>query len=155
MQKEVPKIGKKIDKKKQGRNNRRRGKEFELKTRKDMESRGWTIFRNQNDVINGAFIQSKAKWNPFTRMPMSISTGFPDYLAISSNHDINFVECKRGKYLDKIEKEKCAWIEKHLDIPVLVAYPMMKSPRVEVITYKNWKEIGREKETCQKKTKTE
>jgi len=39
-----------IDHKKQGKANREAGKRFELKVREDLEKKGWTIFRNSNDV---------------------------------------------------------------------------------------------------------
>jgi len=35
---------------KQGKKNRASGKRFELIVRKDLESKGWIVFRNSNDV---------------------------------------------------------------------------------------------------------
>ena len=78
------------DYKKQGRLNRAAGKRFELKVKADLESKGWIVFRNSNDVEqidtkNGQHIQfkqAKTKWNPFTRTPMTIQSGFPDFVCI-------------------------------------------------------------------------
>ena len=39
-----------MNKRKQGKVNRARGKAFELKVRKDLEEKGWIVFRNSNDV---------------------------------------------------------------------------------------------------------
>lgn len=134
-----------IDFKKQGKSNRAAGKRFELKVREDLEEKGWLVFRNSNDVsdpfetdigeYSREFKQAKAKWNPFTRSPMTIQSGFPDFLCIQKvereyvpgiinkpTFFIKFVECKLGKYLDKKEKEKCSWILNKLKIKVFVAY---------------------------------
>lgn len=80
-------------------------------------------------------VPAKAKFNPFTKRVMNMSSGFPDFIAykfssiqdngpptctfhdwrslmkvIPFNHiNMLFVECKSNGCLDKIEKEKAKW----------------------------------------------
>ena len=176
-----------LDKKKQGKQNRAAGKRFELKVREDLESKGWIVFRNSNDVefqslsidmksdcylvktenaiehlvkvgyspraiyinhkeaIFGKFKQAKSKWNPFTKMPMTIQSGFPDFVCVDKGASsdkvmglkcllthkkellyeqgwgVIFIECKSNGQLSKIEKEKINWIKDNLHIDVFVA----------------------------------
>ena len=117
------------DYKKQGKANRAAGKRFELKVRQDLESKGWIVFRNSNDVIDEKFKQTTGHWNPFTHSIMTAQSGFPDFICIKAHdlskpetYQVKFVECKLGKYLDKKEKEKCRWIIDKLYIKVMVAY---------------------------------
>jgi hypothetical protein len=156
----------KHDYKKQGKANRAAGKRFELKVRENLENQGWIVFRNSNDVelilkqtnfktikkenensiefsstFNeqklGRFKQAKTKWNPFTKMPMSIQSGFPDFVCIfrrDTYFDVQFVECKVNGMLSKIERDKVEWIKTNLKIPVLVARRGLK--RGEII-YQN------------------
>jgi hypothetical protein len=138
-----------ISKQEQGRKNRRDGKSFELLVRKDLENKGFCVFRNSNDVVDGVFRQAKSKWNPFTKMPMTLQSGFPDYLVIKRQACGNcvahgfedcgwmaqFIECKKGKYLDKDEKEKVQWIISKLHIPVCVAHSKDKKIIYEDIPY--------------------
>jgi hypothetical protein len=144
------------DKRLMGKKSRASGKRFELIVRKDLEKNGWLVFRNGNDVVEGLsdnpfeweggfiFKQAKSKWNPFTKRPMSVSTGFPDFLIIKRTTcgncvahgfgdcgwTVRFVECKTGKYLDKEEKEKVEWIKTNLKIPVSVAFKGKKRGEV-------------------------
>jgi len=140
----------KHDYKKQGKANRAAGKRFELKVREDLENKGWIVFRNSNDVeyskeedvgINEEvgdkifksdvqtirfvkFKQAKSKWNPFTKMPMSIQSGFPDFVCIiyrGTYFEVQFVECKVNGMLSKIERDKVEWIKANLKIPLIVA----------------------------------
>ena len=127
---------------KQGKANRAAGKRFELKVRADLESDGWIVFRNSNDVKqidnkNGQtirFQQTTGHWNPFTRTIMVSQSGFPDFICLrddgTESFDKNilmtnfkpmFVECKTNGHLDKIEKEKVKWIREKLKIPVFIA----------------------------------
>jgi len=150
-----------MDRKKMGKAGRAAGKRFEVKVRKDLEKKGWIVFRNSNDVeffqdmqpfdshvspVKGKFSQAKTKWNPFTKMPMSLQSGFPDFVvlinlksettdgkAVRDTLTINgevkevqaygviFIECKLERNIDKIEKEKVEWIKSNLHIPVLLA----------------------------------
>lgn len=145
---------------KQGKANRAAGKRFELKVRADLESDGWIVFRNSNDVEFkdaerhgtiknwwGEFKQAKSKWNPFTRCVMTMQSGFPDFICLrddgTESFDKNilmtnfkpmFVECKTNGYLDKIEKEKVKWIKEKLKIPVFIACKGEKRGTIEYET---------------------
>lgn len=123
------------DFKKQGKNNRAKGKRFELKVRADLERKGWIVFRNSNDVTKPIetdigeyerfFKQTTGHWNPFTRTIMMNSSGFPDFIGIvigpNGSNQIEFFECKVNGKLDKIEKEKIEWIKNNLKIQVNIA----------------------------------
>jgi len=137
-----------IDRKKLGKKGRAAGKRFELKVRADLEKQGWTVFRNSNDVEfvpyecdkencavmhlpQGIFKQAKSKWNFFTKMPMTLQSGFPDFVCVKCHEgwdtyaagcfEVQFVECKLERNIDKIEKEKVEWIKSNLHIPVFLA----------------------------------
>ena len=133
------------DYKKQGRLNRASGKAFEIKVRQDLESQGWIVFRNGNDVhfinqelpddFKGVFKQAKGKWNPFTRRPMTIQSGFPDFICIRVS--LNFVQCqfiesKINGTLSALERKKCKWIMDNLNVPVLIAYKTKEKRKVKV-----------------------
>jgi len=92
----------KTDKKKQGKKNKEAGRRFELKVRKDLESKGWIVskwmnnveFMNECDSVkningklktvhekyNGKLIPAKHKFRG-VGIPMAIGTGFPDFIA--------------------------------------------------------------------------
>lgn len=132
---------KKINKQKQGKTNRRHGREFEKLVREDLESQECLVFKNMNTIIDNNFVQAKAKFNPFTKRVMCMSTGFPDYLVIKSEGNskvgvlfsVRFVEVKLNKYLDKLEKEKIKWIKNNLHIPVFVASKKDKEIKYEEV----------------------
>ena len=129
-----------IDKKKQGKRNLEKGRRFENKVRKDLESKNWVVSRWQNNVeiskiekdtdIIGKLIP--ARQGKFRKT----STGFPDFIAYKppsyndpifkatkyeiKEKDIKLegkflveligIECKTNNYLDKEEREKCKWL---------------------------------------------
>ena len=90
-----------MDKKSQGKRNKTAGARFELKVRKDLESKGWIVDKWSNNVefsngimsdklmkeitsgklrqLSGKLIPAKRKYNPFKRV-MAIGTGFPDFI---------------------------------------------------------------------------
>jgi len=117
---------KKIDYKKQGKSNRAKGARFELKVRKDLESKGWIVLKNPNNIIDNKFKQAKSKYNPFTKRLMMNSAGFPDFICFKriinkSLYEVIGVEVKSNGYLDKIEKEKCSWIiEKNIFSKIII-----------------------------------
>jgi len=109
-----------VDKKKQGKRNRRKGMQFELLVRKDLESKGWIVSKWQNNVeleiqtkspdieieekekesivkiteysrVVGKLIPSKRKFNPFSKA-LSLGTGFPDFIAYRWVWNLNFSE---------------------------------------------------------------
>ncbi|MDD5332077.1 MAG: hypothetical protein PHE43_04675 [Candidatus Nanoarchaeia archaeon] len=105
----------------QGKKNRASGAAFELKVRKDLESKGWNVSKWQNNVEfvieepgvknqykekwefrTGKLIPAKRKYNPFNKA-FSIGTGFPDFICYSHfNSQIKDVTCK--EYKDELEK---------------------------------------------------
>jgi hypothetical protein len=92
-----------VDKKEQGKRNRRKGLLFENLVRKDLEKKGWIVAKWTNNVefrapsageINeilqltgsgfgaqrvGKLIPAKRKFNPFNKA-LSIGVGFPDFI---------------------------------------------------------------------------
>jgi len=132
----------KIDYVKQGRLNKAAGARFELKVRKDLESKKWIVCRWSNNVEfpgvlfynNSIEFQKKGKLIPAKpgRFKM-LTTGFPDFLIfkgvkLKEDHSSWTVgefcgpcklyenigiECKSRGYLDKEEKEKCKWYLKN------------------------------------------
>jgi len=128
-----------VDKVKQGKRNRRKGAEFERHVQADLENKNWICARwtknvelPEYDVIAGIEAQIgkakliNAKSNRFNMR----ACGFPDYFAFKPLHkefwnkkmekvpefftyEVIGIECKTGKYLDKEEKEKCAWLLKN------------------------------------------
>jgi len=104
----------KIDKVKQGKKNRRMGADFERRTRKDLEEKGWIVSKWQNNIKEGKCVSARP--GRFRMM----QTGFPDFIAYRNLYyhsknfvTINFVECKCNGYLNKIEKEKAKWYLKN------------------------------------------
>lgn len=167
---------------KQGKSDRKLGKDFERRVREDLEENGWITCRwDKNveftddffecqkllpiggEVPVGKLIRSKAKFNPFTKRPMNISAGFPDFLCLQETHNCNgsksitiseigmipsnwanfLVESKMSNKLDKVEKEKMEWIEKELKIPCFVAYKTLEGRKIK-INYRRWNEAGRD-----------
>jgi len=116
---------------KQGRKNRMAGQRFELKVRKDMESKKWIVDRWSNNVdfnfsknytkdtfpIKGKLIPAKSRFGLRT-------TGFPDFIAFTRTacwnctthgfgecgYEVIGIECKSNGYLSKEEKEKVKWL---------------------------------------------
>ncbi|HDK42069.1 MAG TPA: hypothetical protein ENG87_01715 [Candidatus Pacearchaeota archaeon] len=140
-----------IDKKTQGKRNRVSGSRFELKVRKNLESKGWIVLKNPNNVVNKQFIQGKSKYNPFTKRLMMNSGGFPDFICfrmiIVTNvnspevpnklYEVIGVEVKSNGYLDKIEKQKCQWLlDNNVFSKILIA---SKSKIRGEIIYKEFK----------------
>ena len=138
-----------MDRNKIGKQNRQAGQRFELKVRKDLESKGWIVSKWMNNVEiyetsritkysakgdklkkevtypYGKLIPAKHKFRG-PGIPMSIGTGFPDFVAfttfggtnilhtklgeIEGHHCVIGVECKSKGYLTKEEKAKCDWL---------------------------------------------
>jgi len=131
----------KEEKRKQGRRNRIKGRQFENKVRQELTDNGWLVFKNDHNVefINdkGYFLPAKKKFNPFTKRIMMIGSGFPDFVCIhpSMKHTIvQFIECKMNKYLDKIERKRIKWLKAHFHIPCYIAF-QEKEGRKNIIKY--------------------
>jgi hypothetical protein len=123
-------IVEKKERSKIGKKSRKTGKDFEKRTRVDLEEKGWFVSRWNNDIefdidlnrgpvdyLQGKIVPAKAKFNPFTKMPMMMSGGFPDFIAFrregtgaDKNYNVIGVECKTNGILDKLEKDKCKWL---------------------------------------------
>lgn len=103
---------------KKGKHSKAKGNRFELKVRRDLESKGRIVdkWSNNVDLETGELIIAKRKYNPFSKA-LTIGTGFPDF--ISTKHmterlySVIGVEVKMNGTLSKIEKEKCAWYLKN------------------------------------------
>ena len=164
-----------IDKRKMGKRSRAQGKAFELRVRKDLEEKGWIVDRWNNNVSDfpddniklpselredRKLVPAKAKFNPFTKMLMMGSGGFPDFIAYKcfdkkrlcvegepEDHEVYKgvygvigVECKMRGILDKQEKEKCRWLlANHIFSKVLIASKTKVKNKI-VIEYKEFKE---------------
>ena len=131
----VKKKSKNIHKVNQGKANRASGARFELKVRKDLESKGWIVSKWMNNIdydidkygnkVYTKLIPAKHKFRG-PGIPMAIGTGFPDFIVfkigaqLTQSFNNNFsiqtgtfiagVEAKSNGYLDKVEKEKCKWL---------------------------------------------
>ena len=132
-----------IDKRKQGKRNKINGANWELKVRADLEAKGYIIckWHNQVDLELNKLVPAKHKFNFFTKV-MSLGSGFPDFIIYkldsfySDSYKIIGVECKCGKYLDKLEKEKCSWIiENKIFSKILIAKKSKKRGEIEVIEF--------------------
>ena len=121
-----------IDKVKQGRTNRRKGAEFELRVRKDLESKGWYVSKYQNniDLIDDKMIAAKS-----SRFRLQ-STGFPDFICWRISRDdyqVIGVECKTNGYLDRTEKAKCKWfVDQGIFHKILVAKKIKVKNRIQI-----------------------
>lgn len=150
-----------------GKKARSSGQRFERKVRKDLEDKGWVCSKWMNnvdlnsynvveagkkvDVMDGSFlVPAKHKFRG-VGIPMSIGTGFPDFICfrtrILSNanskempnilYEVIGVESKSNGQLDKQEKEKAQWLLKNkIFSKILVASKGKK--RGEII-YKEFK----------------
>ena len=122
-----------MDKSKQGKKNRQSGAAFELKVRKHIES-NWkgTVFKNPNNVIENKFTQARAKFNPYTKRPMMIGAGFPDFIFIGQFKDIIGIEAKSNGYMTPEEREKAKWlIENKIMDKIMVAYKDKNTKSIE------------------------
>lgn len=105
-----------------GKKSRKDGKVFENKVREDLEKTWIVVKWSKNvDLKENKLVNSKSKFNPFTKSLMMNSSGFPDYMTFkfigndpfnNSNgvYNVEGVECKSNGILSKEEKEKCIWL---------------------------------------------
>ena len=114
-----------------GKKSKGAGARFELKTRHDLEKKGWIVCKWANNVEfegelcpNGKLIPAKTKWM-FTKQgprPAGLGSGFPDFVAfrkvmgyVTTNntpcpYEVIAVESKMNGILSKDEKEKVEWL---------------------------------------------
>lgn len=126
---------------KKGKKSKAAGGRFELKVRKDLESKGQTVCKWSNNVefkeenseevssidyngkwIHGKMVIAKGKFNPFSKAVM-VGQGFPDFIAYKPTnnyrgthkqlYEVIGVESKMNGILSKLEKQKCSWYLKN------------------------------------------
>jgi len=143
-EKGVP-ISKKKSKVKMGRVSRAAGGRFELKVRKDLESKGRVIdkWSNNVDLETGMLIPAKRKFNPFAKV-LTIGVGFPDFVSIKKIsegvYSVMGVEVKMNGTLSKVEKEKCAWYLKEGIFSEILIAKAVRDGRKIGIEYVDFKE---------------
>jgi hypothetical protein len=128
-----------MNKKLQGKRNRKRGGDFERKVRKDIEDKKWTISRWQNNVEFSPLNETEGRLVPAKSNRFSTRTnGFPDFIiykmcqANPGWFNVMGVECKSNGYLDKKEKEKCGWlIGKRIFNKIIIAKKGKKRGEIE------------------------
>jgi len=143
---------KKKSKIRKGRKSRASGGQFELRVRKDLEEKGWTVAKWSNNVDLGEkkVIPAKRKFNPFSKV-MTIGTGFPDFIAFQvidsgGRYNVIGVEVKMNGILSKLEKEKCQFlVDRDIFSEIWVAKKKKVKNRVHV-EYINFKERYVEKD---------
>ena len=128
----------KNNRKKLGKQNLEKGRRFENKVRKDLESRGWIVSRWQNNVefveYEGATVGNliPARQGKFRKT----STGFPDFIIFKPtyNQEVWGVECKVNGYLTKEEKEKAIfYLENRIFKKFIIA--MKKNKKIVYKTF--------------------
>lgn len=119
---------KKIDYKKQGKKNKKKGIEFEKQVRDDLEKRGFCVvkYHNNVDLKEKKIIPAKSKFNPFKKI-LQMSSGFPDFLCYRyfpyfKSYEIYGVEARSSGYLSAEEKQKCRFLlENNIFAYILIA----------------------------------
>jgi hypothetical protein len=124
----------------QGAKSRASGGAFELRVRKDLEEKGWTVdkWSNNVDLDVGKLVPCKRVFKPIGggRSVMTIGTGFPDFVCFDRRDDlfeVIGVEVKMNGRLSREEKEKCCWLlERGVFGQILVASKVKEKNRVRV-----------------------
>jgi len=133
---------KKQSKIKSGKKAKQSGAKFELKTRDDLQKKGWIVdkWSNNFDLESDKIIPAKRKFNPFSKI-MTIGTGFPDYLCfqkMGEYYKVIGVECKVNGLLSKQEKQKCVrFLKSEIFSQILIA---KKSNQKKEVEYEDFKE---------------
>jgi hypothetical protein len=139
---------KKKSKIKRGLKSRASGGQFELRVRKDLEEKGWTVdkWSNNIDLVEGKVVPCKRVFKRFGvgKGVMTIGTGFPDFVCFERRGDlfkVIGVEVKMNGSLSKEEKMKCSWLlERGIFSEILVASKVKEKNRVRV-EYEDFGEI--------------
>ncbi len=154
-----------ITKSEMGKKSRQAGARFELKVRKDLESKGWIVDKWTNNVelilnipegTTGKLVKAKNKFRG-KKIPMMLGSGFPDFICFPEIWDerdfylgetmahcgsqihqtIIGVEVKSEGYLSREEKEKCKWLlDNHKFSKIFIG---KKSKQRGKIIYKEFK----------------
>ncbi len=135
-----------------GKKSKAAGTRFELKIRKDLESKGWIVdkWSNNVDLEKDKLVPAKRKYNPFSKI-MVIGTGFPDFIAfrykrgifdkdikqVFDDYKVIGVESKMNGNLKKEEKKKAKWLlSKNIFSKILIA---SRGDKRGIIIYKEFK----------------
>ncbi len=126
------------------------GGAFELRTRKDLEEKGWVVdkWSNNVDLDEGRVVPCKRVFRPFGpgKGVMTIGTGFPDFVCFEKRRDLYKVigvEVKMNGKLSREEKLKCSWLlENGIFSEILVASKVKEKNKVRV-EYVDFLEIGK------------
>ena len=143
----IPKSKKKANVKR-GKSSKARGSEFELKVRKDLESKGRFVdkWSNNLDLEKEKIVPARKIFNPFKKI-MVPGAGFPDFIVFREVYEgvysVIGVEVKMNGALSKEEKEKCAWyLQKRIFSDIWIA---KKGEKKGEIKYDDFKEKYGEK----------
>ena len=133
------------DFKAQGKKNKQIGADTERRVRKDLEDKGYIVdkFTNNVDLDKGELHPAKHKFRGMG-IPMSIGTGFPDFIAyklIGDSAEIIGVEVKSNGWIDQTEKLKCKWLmDNKVFHKILIASREKNGNRIELI-YKEPRDV--------------
>jgi len=136
---------KKVSKSKQGKLNRASGRRFEVKVRADLEKMRWIVdkWANTIDLEKGKLIPAKPKFvfnhQLKRRIPIGISSGFPDFVCFKktkNGFDVIGLEVKANGYLDKIERGMCLWLlENKIFSRILIAKKAEKRGQIDYVDF--------------------
>jgi len=130
-------IQKEKSKIKKGKKSKASGGEFELRVRKDLETKGWVVdkWSNNVDLALMKIHPAKRKFNPFSKV-MAIGTGFPDFVALQKRekfYEVIGVEVKTNGTLNKEEKAKCKfYLDNGIFSEILIAKKKKVKNRVSI-----------------------
>jgi len=126
-----------------GGKSRAAGGAFELKVRKDLEEKGWTVdkWSNNIDMESNKIVPCRRVFKRFGvgKGVMTIGTGFPDFVAFDRRDnlfEVIGVEVKMNGTLSREEKEKCCWLlERGIFSQILIASKRqeVKGGRIQVV----------------------
>ena len=133
---------------KMGSKSRAGGGVFELRTRKDLEEKGWIVdkWSNNVDLDLGKVVTCKRVFKRFGvgKGVMTIGTGFPDFVCFERRGDlfkVIGVEVKMNGNLSREEKLKCSWLLREgIFSEILIASKVKEKNRVRVV-YTDFLEI--------------
>ncbi|MFH0808513.1 MAG: hypothetical protein V1888_02755 [archaeon] len=131
---------KRKDKIRMGSKSRAGGGQFELRVRKDLEDKGWTVdkWSNNVDMDSNKVVPCRRVFKRFGvgKGVMTIGTGFPDFVCFDRRDDLFEVigiEVKMNGTLSREEKEKCCWLLEHgIFSQILIASKVKDKGRVRV-----------------------
>ena len=128
------------DFKKQGKKNRAQGASFEKRVFEDLKSKGWTVSRWPNKIIENELVQAKAKW--INGRVIGMNSGFTDFFAtkltlMTKEHGQLYenigIECKINNTLDKKEKDQLEfYLKNKIFSKILIASKEKVKGRIKI-----------------------